>query len=187
MLLSTSLFFRGKGRREEGDRNRSRGVLFAFLLDPSRCRLERCLAQKIDNGFRNGPLQLNITCIKHPGTFWLLRMVLQMPMSRNVVEITRLLVVQRPCDRVMLRRIRMIIKGSILRETMTQQDEPTTNLQQQRKHRDLSSTYRISWNHSNDHLCLDGASSISVLLNFVVLGFIHFGHLALVAVQAQNL
>ena len=58
-------------------------------------------------------------------------MVLQMPMSRNVVEITRLLVVQRPCDRVMLRRIRMIIKGSILRETMTQQDEPTTNLQQQ--------------------------------------------------------
>jgi hypothetical protein len=69
-------------------------VLFAFLLDPGRCLLERRLANVIHNRPGHGALHGDITRVKDAGAAR--RQWLDVPMARHVVKVGCHIVVQLP-------------------------------------------------------------------------------------------
>ena len=85
-------------------------IAFALLLDPPGGGLEGTFADVVHNWARNGSLELDIAGVKDTCTVGLGRVGLQMPVARNIVKVTRLVVIESPGHAVLLGTILVVVK-----------------------------------------------------------------------------
>ena len=92
-----------------------RRIAFTLLLDPASGGLEGTFADIVHNGARNGSLELDIAGVKHTCAVGLGRVGLQMPMSRNIVKVASLVVVESPGHTVLVGAVLVVVKrGKLL-------------------------------------------------------------------------
>jgi len=89
-------------------------MFLALSLDPARGLLERCLANVRQNGFWDSALHFNVAGIKHAGRAHLGRVVFNVPVSRHIVKVGRLVVIQVPRERAAVGRKGVIVIGFVL-------------------------------------------------------------------------
>ena len=89
-------------------------ILFAFLLDPASGSLQRGFAQEIHYRSRNFALELDIASVKDTRAVWFAGMVFTMPVTRHVVKIAALVVIQSPRQAVLFGVVSVIIEGCVL-------------------------------------------------------------------------